>query len=246
ELDNILGSFKANNPFTQRTFDCLYTAIQDFSFRYNDYFCEWSDDRIKKDSNELLFDMQRAYFHNNEFSNLFIINVSKVKSDKKLYQIWVSYILNCLRKNYVDEVSELKVSLFIDEAHQLFGGEVKSLSNDLEDFVATMRSKGVSCWFITQNVNSIPINITTNLGTLIHHKINVDIRGDLGATKAAKAFDNINEGHELSLGVKHYKSQIKRLQQGEAYVISNDIDGSIKLVEVVKIDPPRMYQQRDY
>lgn len=166
--DDIGQSLNVNS----NSFNTLRNKIMGLHLKYKEYFYEVgkeyyhnaleSMDVVKDCGGNVLviINMETDVIKNIDSEN-------PVKSPRLLYQLWVTYIVGLIKQTYKQEVDTLKCSLFIDEAHYLFHDCPAFIEAYYLDMIKTMRSKGLSCWFITQGFSDIPSAISANCNTVI-------------------------------------------------------------------------------
>ena len=62
------------------------------------------------------------------------------------------------------------------------------MKKHFETFTKMMRSKGVSCWFISQGFGDIPPDISDNCNTLIQHRLKINGGEGKSVSNIAKTF----------------------------------------------------------
>ncbi len=103
-----------------------------------------------------------------DFKSLNVLNLSNCKTEPSSTLALV-FLLNHLFSE-LDEVGDLgspRYAIFIDEAHYLFNDSNNELRNYLSTILKQIRSKGVSVFFVTQQVSDIPEDILSLLSTKI-------------------------------------------------------------------------------
>ena len=124
-----------------------------------------------------------------------------------------------------------KLVFFFDEAHMLFEGTSKALTDKIEQVIRLIRSKGVGIWFITQSPADIPSNILGQLGTRVQHALRAYSPQDQKAVKVAADTFRPNPAF------KTYDTLLE-LGTGEALVSFLDEKGTPAIVERAKILVP--------
>ena len=121
-----------------------------------------------------------------------------------------------------------KLVFFFDEAHMLFEGTSKALTDKIEQVIRLIRSKGVGIYFITQSPTDIPSNILGQLGNRVQHALRAYSPQDQKAVKVAADTFRPNPAF------KTYDTLLE-LGTGEALVSFLDEKGTPALVERGKI-----------
>jgi hypothetical protein len=121
-----------------------------------------------------------------------------------------------------------KLVFFFDEAHMLFEGTSKALTDKIEQVIRLIRSKGVGIYFITQSPTDIPSNILGQLGNRVQHALRAYTPQDQKAVKVAADTFRPNPAF------KTYDTLLE-LGTGEALVSFLDEKGTPAMVERAKI-----------
>ena len=121
-----------------------------------------------------------------------------------------------------------KLVFFFDEAHMLFEGTSKALTDKIEQVIRLIRSKGVGIYFITQSPTDIPSNILGQLGNRVQHALRAYSPQDQKAVKVAADTFRPNPAF------KTYDTLLE-LGTGEALVSFLDEKGTPAVVERAKI-----------
>jgi hypothetical protein len=121
-----------------------------------------------------------------------------------------------------------KLVFFFDEAHMLFEGTSKALTDKIEQVIRLIRSKGVGIYFITQSPTDIPSNILGQLGNRVQHALRAYSPQDQKAVKVAADTFRANPAF------KTYDTLLE-LGTGEALVSFLDEKGTPSVVERAKI-----------
>lgn len=131
----------------------------------------------------------------------------------------------------VGDAERSKLVLFFDEAHLLFDGASKTLTDKIEQVVRLIRSKGVGVFFITQSPLDIPEDILGQLGLKIEHALRAFTPKDRKTIKAVADSFRPNPGFDTA-------KIVTQLGIGEALVSVLDEDGAPTPVERTLIAPP--------
>jgi hypothetical protein len=159
-----------------------------------------------------------------------VLAADKLMLQPKLYSTFLLWLLSELYAN-LPEVGEMdlpKLVFFFDEAHMLFEGTSKALTDKIEQVIRLIRSKGVGIYFITQSPTDIPSNILGQLGNRVQHALRAYSPQDQKAVKVAADTFRPNPAF------KTYDTLLE-LGTGEALVSFLDEKGTPAIVERAKI-----------
>ena len=159
-----------------------------------------------------------------------VLAADKLMLQPKLYSTFLLWLLSELYAS-LPEVGEMdmpKLVFFFDEAHMLFEGTSKALTDKIEQVIRLIRSKGVGIWFITQSPTDIPANILGQLGNRVQHALRAYSPQDQKAVKVAADTFRANPAF------KTYDTLLE-LGTGEALVSFLDVKGTPAMVERAKI-----------
>ena len=159
-----------------------------------------------------------------------VLAADKLMLQPKLYSTFLLWLLSELYAT-LPEVGEMelpKLVCFFDEAHMLFEGTSKALTDKIEQVIRLIRSKGVGIWFITQSPTDIPANILGQLGNRVQHALRAYSPQDQKAVKVAADTFRANPAF------KTYDTLLE-LGTGEALVSFLDVKGTPAMVERAKI-----------
>ena len=159
-----------------------------------------------------------------------VLAADKLMLQPKLYSTFLLWLLSEFYAT-LPEVGEMdlpKLVFFFDEAHMLFEGTSKALTDKIEQVIRLIRSKGVGIWFITQSPTDIPANILGQLGNRVQHALRAYSPQDQKAVKVAADTFRANPAF------KTYDTLLE-LGTGEALVSFLDVKGTPAMVERAKI-----------
>ncbi len=159
-----------------------------------------------------------------------VLAADKLMLQPKLYSTFLLWLLSELYAT-LPEVGDMdlpKLVFFFDEAHMLFEGTSKALTDKIEQVVRLIRSKGVGVYFITQSPADIPASILGQLGNRVQHALRAYSPQDQKAVKVAA--DTFRPNPEF----KTYDTLLE-LGTGEALVSFLDEKGTPAMVERAKI-----------
>ena len=159
-----------------------------------------------------------------------VLAADRLMLQPKLYSTFLLWLLSELYAT-LPEVGEMdlpKLVFFFDEAHMLFEGTSKALTDKIEQVIRLIRSKGVGIYFITQSPTDIPSNILGQLGNRVQHALRAYSPQDQKAVKVAADTFRPNPAF------KTYDTLLE-LGTGEALVSFLDEKGTPAIVERAKI-----------
>ena len=159
-----------------------------------------------------------------------VLAADRLMLQPKLYSTFLLWLLSELYAT-LPEVGDMdlpKLVFFFDEAHMLFEGTSKALTDKIEQVIRLIRSKGVGIYFITQSPTDIPANILGQLGNRVQHALRAYSPQDQKAVKVAADTFRPNPAF------KTYDTLLE-LGTGEALVSFLDEKGTPAVVERAKI-----------
>ena len=159
-----------------------------------------------------------------------VLAADRLMLQPKLYSTFLLWLLSELYAT-LPEVGEMdlpKLVFFFDEAHMLFEGTSKALTDKIEQVIRLIRSKGVGIYFITQSPTDIPENILGQLGNRIQHALRAYTPKDQKAVKVAADTFRANPAFNT------YDTLLE-LGTGEALVSLLDEKGAPNVVRRAKI-----------
>ncbi|MBR7009762.1 MAG: DUF853 family protein [Oscillospiraceae bacterium] len=125
-----------------------------------------------------------------------------------------------------------KLVFFFDEAHLLFKGAPRALTEKVEQVVKLIRSKGVGVYFITQQPSDVPDAVLAQLGNKVQHALRAYTPNEQKAVRAAA--DGFRPNPKFDT-----REAILDLGTGEALVSFLDEKGRPSVVERATILPPQ-------
>ena len=125
-----------------------------------------------------------------------------------------------------------KLVFFFDEAHLLFDGAPKVLTDKVEQVVKLIRSKGVGVYFITQRPSDIPDAVLAQLGNRVQHALRAYTPAELRSVRAAARSFRENPAFNT-------ETAILELGTGEAIVSFLDEKGRPSIAQRATILPPQ-------
>lgn len=159
-----------------------------------------------------------------------VLAADKLMLNPKLYSTFMLWLLSDLYAQ-LPEVGDLdlpKLVFFFDEAHTLFDGTSKALTDKIEQVIRLIRSKGVGIYFVTQNPTDIPDEILGQLGNRVQHALRAYTPKDQKAVRAAAQTFRANPEFDT-------EEAIMQLETGEALVSFLDEKGAPSVVQRARI-----------
>ncbi|MBQ0048953.1 MAG: DUF853 family protein [Bacteroidales bacterium] len=159
-----------------------------------------------------------------------VLAADRLMMQPKLYSTFLLWMLTELYAT-LPEVGDQelpKLVFFFDEAHMLFDGTSKALTDKLQQVIRLIRSKGVGIYFITQSPSDIPDVILGQLGNRFQHALRAYTPKDQKAVRAAAETFRTNPAFDT-------EEAIKELATGEALVSILDEGGAPTMVERARI-----------
>lgn len=132
----------------------------------------------------------------------------------------------------VGDVDKPELVFIFDEAHLLFSDASKAFSEQVEQTVKLIRSKGVGVFFCTQLPTDIPNQVLSQLGARIQHALRAFTPDDQKAlSKTVRTYPRT--------GVYDLEQALTSLGTGEAIVTVLSEEGAPTPVAWTRIRPPR-------
>ena len=159
-----------------------------------------------------------------------LLAADKLMLRPKMYSTFLLWLMSELYEN-LPEVGDMelpKLVFFFDEAHMLFDGTSKALTDKLEQIIRLIRSKGVGIYFVTQSPTDIPEDILGQLGNRFQHALRAYTPKDQKAVRTAAETFRQNKAFNTA-------DAIMNLGTGEALVSVLDEKGAPTVVEQAKI-----------
>ena len=163
-----------------------------------------------------------------------ILHCEKLYRSPLLYSTFLLWLLAELFEQLpeVGDPEKPKLVFFFDEAHLLFKGAPKALTEQVEQVVKLIRSKGVGVYFITQQPSDIPDPVLAQLGNKVQHALRAYTPAEQKAVRAAAQGFRPNPAFDT-------RDAIMELETGEALVSFLDEKGRPCVVERAVILPPQ-------
>ncbi len=159
-----------------------------------------------------------------------ILNASRLINTPLVYSMFLLWMLSTLfeRLPEVGDPDKPKFVFFFDEAHLLFNGMPKSLTDKVVQVVKLIRSKGVGVYFITQSPADVPGEVLAQLSNRVQHGLRAYTPAEQRAVKAAAASFRTNPAFDTV-------QALQDVATGEALVSFLDASGKPSIVERAKV-----------
>ncbi len=159
-----------------------------------------------------------------------VLAADKLMLNPKLYSTFLLWLLSDLyaRLPEVGDMDLPKLVFFFDEAHMLFDGTSKAMTDKIEQVVRLIRSKGVGVYFVTQSPSDIPDSILGQLGNRVQHALRAFTPKDQKAVRTAASTFRANPAFKTD-------EAIMNLETGEALISFLDEKGAPRMVERAQI-----------
>ena len=159
-----------------------------------------------------------------------ILNASELISTPLIYSMFLLWMLSTLfeRLPEVGDLDKPRFVFFFDEAHLLFNGMPKQLTEKVVQVVKLIRSKGVGVYFITQSPSDVPDEVLAQLSNRVQHGLRAYTPAEQKAVRAAAASFRANPAFDSV-------DALQDLSTGEALVSFLDEDGRPSMVERAKV-----------
>ncbi len=162
-----------------------------------------------------------------------ILAAAQLMSSPQVYAMFLLWMMSELFENLpeVGDPDKPKFVFFFDEAHLLFNGMPKELTDRIVQVVKLIRSKGVGIYFITQSPSDIPDAVLAQLSNRIQHGLRAYTPAEQKAVKAAAKAFRTNPGFDA-------EQALQEVGTGEALVSFLDADGKPSVVERAMVIAP--------
>ena len=167
-----------------------------------------------------------------------LLDATKLIQTPQTYAMFLLWMLSELFEKLpeVGDPDKPEFVFFFDEAHLLFDGMPKELTDKVIQVVKLIRSKGVGVYFISQSPSDIPDEVLAQLSNRIQHGLRAYTPAEQKAVRAAAAAFRENPAFDS-------EEAILALGTGEALVSFLDEEGRPSMVENAKILPPQCSMQ---
>ena len=159
-----------------------------------------------------------------------VLVADKLMLQPKLYSTFLLWLITELYSK-MPEVGDMdmpKLVFFFDEAHTLFEGTSKALTDKIEQVIRLIRSKGVGIYFVTQAPTDLPDNVLGQLGNRVQHALRAYTPKDQKVVRTVADTFRANPAFKTA-------DVITELSTGEALVSFLDEKGAPSVVERAKI-----------
>ena len=159
-----------------------------------------------------------------------VLVADKLMLQPKLYSTFLLWLITELYAK-MPEVGDMdlpKMVFFFDEAHTLFEGTSKALTDKIEQVIRLIRSKGIGIYFITQAPTDLPDNVLGQLGNRVQHALRAYTPKDQKVVRTVA--DTFRANPEFKTA-----DVFTELATGEALVSFLDEKGAPSVVERAKI-----------
>ena len=179
---------------------------------------------------EPAFDVEDLLDTENGRGVMNVLVADKLMLQPKLYSTFLLWLITELYSK-MPEVGDMelpKLVFFFDEAHTLFEGTSKALTDKIEQVIRLIRSKGVGIYFVTQAPTDLPDNVLGQLGNRIQHALRAYTPKDQKVVRTVA--DTFRANPEFKTA-----DVITELATGEALVSFLDEKGAPSVVEHARI-----------
>lgn len=162
-----------------------------------------------------------------------VLELQDVQDKPALFSTFMMWLLARLYHELpeVGDVDKPKLVFFFDEAHLLFEGASKAFTDQVEQIVRLIRSKGVGIYFVTQSPKDIPADILGQLGHRVQHALRAFTPDDEKALRAAARTFPKTPHYEV-------ESTLTSLGIGEALVTVLSPNGAPTMPFATRMIPP--------
>lgn len=162
-----------------------------------------------------------------------VLELQDVQDKPALFSTFMMWMLARLYHELpeVGDIDRPKLVFFFDEAHLLFDGASKAFTDQVEQVVRLIRSKGVGVYFVTQSPKDIPADVLGQLGHRVQHALRAFTPDDEKALRAAARTFPKTPHYEI-------ESTLTSLGIGEALVTVLAPNGSPTMPFAVRMIPP--------
>ena len=128
-----------------------------------------------------------------------LMELTDVQNKPRIFSTFLMWLLGELFETLpeVGDPDKPKLVFFFDEAHLLFDGASKQLSEAIEQTVRLIRSKGVGVFFVTQQPKDVPQDVLAQLGNRVQHQLRAFTPQDAKALKFTAQTFPITEHYDI-------------------------------------------------
>jgi hypothetical protein len=162
-----------------------------------------------------------------------LLDARKLITQPRLYTSFLLWLMSELFEELpeIGDPEKPRLVFFFDEAHLLFAGATRALSDRVEQVVRLIRSKGVGIYFISQSPGDIPGDVLAQLGSRVQHALRAYTPAEQKAVRVAAESFRPNPAFDTG-------EVIGQLGVGEALVSTLDAKGVPTVVQRALIRPP--------
>ena len=159
-----------------------------------------------------------------------VLNAAKLIQTPQVYAMFLLWMLSALydRLPEVGDPDKPTFVFFFDEAHLLFDGLPKALTDKIVQVVKLIRSKGVGVYLITQSPSDIPDEVLAQLSNRVQHGLRAYTPAEQKAVKAAADSFRANPAFDSA-------QALQEIGTGEALVSFLDEKGAPCVVERARV-----------
>lgn len=150
-----------------------------------------------------------------------VMNLTDVQTKPRIFSTFMMWLLAELYETSpeIGDPDKPVLVFFFDEAHLLFEGVSKALSESIEMTVRMIRSKGIGVFFVTQQPQDLPDDVLAQLGNRTQHALRAFTPQDQKALKATAQTFPVTDHYDV-------RKALQELGIGEALVTVLGPDGS--------------------
>ncbi len=162
-----------------------------------------------------------------------VLDARKLINQPRLYTTFLLWLMSELFEELpeIGDPERPRMVFFFDEAHLLFDGAARALSDRVEQVVRLIRSKGVGIYFISQSPGDIPDDVLAQLGNRVQHALRAYTPAEQKAVRTAADSFRVNPAFDT-------RAVIGELGVGEALVSTLDEHGVPMIVQRALVRPP--------
>lgn len=142
-----------------------------------------------------------------------VMNLTDVQTKPKIFSTFMMWLLGELYETSpeVGDPDKPVLVFFFDEAHLLFEGASKALTEAIELTVRMIRSKGIGVFFVTQAPTDLPDAVLGQLGNRVQHALRAFTPQDQQAMRRTADTFPISEHYDV-------RAALQQVGVGEALV----------------------------
>jgi uncharacterized protein len=142
-----------------------------------------------------------------------VMNLTDVQTKPKIFSTFMMWLLGELYETSpeVGDPDKPVLVFFFDEAHLLFEGASKALTEAIELTVRMIRSKGIGVFFVTQAPTDLPDSVLGQLGNRVQHALRAFTPQDQQAMRRTADTFPVSEHYDV-------RGALQQVGVGEALV----------------------------